>query len=190
MHKPCTIVAVLLLLPACDITPGSPNDPASFLKADVTGAVLVEHRGGGNWSGGTRSPGETALLVVSRDPAAESSVVIRMVGASRWSMEPGVYQMEPIDFQYGEYREGYTAVYRAGGDRYVAESGTLTVTEVSPERVEGSFDLTAIFWCRPSADREQCMTLPALAPGAPRVRLVGEFSAPWVGGIPVPTAEG
>lgn len=184
MSRAYALIATPVLLAACDSAPTPADASAAFLHAQVVGAFATEHRGGAVFSGGTMSADHFMLHISSHDPDADSHLGLQMLGVRSASLEPGVYPLEPRNFLFGD-ADGNTAIYLRGGDRYVAESGTLTITHVSHERLEGSFEMTAVFWCRPSVDRTACYTLPeAFPPDAPRIDVWGEFSAIRPGDVP------
>ncbi|HUG41213.1 MAG TPA: hypothetical protein VMM12_12050 [Longimicrobiales bacterium] len=108
-----------------------------------------------------------------------------------------MYDLQPLNFYLGEDSIGNTAIYlrqsgtlyNGASDRYVAESGTVTVTRASHERVDGHFDMVVVYWCTPVVNGESCVSLPdEFPPDAQRIHLVGEFSA--IPPAPVPTLPG
>lgn len=180
-----SVTLILMLLPACDSETTPPLRPGPFMDAKIERAISTEHRGGATFGGGTMSDTHRKLHVSSRDPAADSRLGLSILSSSPIRFEPGTYPLSPRNFEGGD-NEGNTAIYLRGSDRYVAESGTLTITGVTDERVSGHFELTAVFWCNAAVDREPCYTLPhEFPPETPRIDVWGEFSAEGAGEVPL-----
>lgn len=190
----------LLVLSA--LVTGCGSDPTgaeggSFLRATLKSMsttagepITIEHRGGANWSGGTRSDTQRMLEVYSPDREADRSLMLQRLSSSpQGPFQPGVHSLVPRNFNAGD-NDGFTAKYldHATGDHYIAESGTWTITGVSEDRiVSGSFDFVAAFWCNPHIDRDRCLMSPKEAgfgSDAVRLRVRGEFSAEPVRPVP------
>lgn len=184
--------AVLVSLGGCDSDPaGTEVYAESFLRAlAVAPESSTVHRGTAQYSGGTMSDTHRKLTVISRDPEVDSWVHLQMLSSrpQRIDTIAGSFSLEPRDFLGGD-NEGTTALYLRDGKRFVAESGTLTISEASGDilegRITGEFEFTAVHWCTPAVDRTPCLSLPSEFPAsALRIHLTGEFVA-----VPPPPAE-
>lgn len=187
MRKPTVFLLSVLAILGCDSRATEPIHPDSFLRAQVAPSShpVEEHVGNAELSGGTMSPTRWASYISSWDEEGRGILHLQRLGAS-WREGPGVHELEPLLFYPGPDSLGNTALLLRSSDLYVAESGTVTVTSASHERVDGHFDIVVVYWCTPVVNREPCLSVPDDFPtDAPRIRLVGEFSATLPGPVPV-----
>lgn len=184
MYRLMLLTVLVLLLPACE-EPTPPLGPDAYLRAVVEDAVTIEHRGGAEYYGGTRSDTHRKREISSYDGEADARLWLQILNSAPSVWEAGVFPLTPRNFDGGD-NDGNTALYlMPGSELYVAESGTLRITEVTEDRVIGEFEFTAVYWCTPPVNREQCYTLPETFPtSASRIDVTGTFSAE--GSRPVP----
>jgi hypothetical protein len=152
LHIPCCLL-VLLMIPACDST-GPDRD-----EVHVTAVWAGEP-----WRGGAEMlTFADSLVLISWVPAGHAVAPQRTMHVSVPDDGPGVYAIG----------SGAAAVhYLLGGDVLTASyvttaelSGTLTIDEITAERVRGSVEFEAA-----SAGSDQ--------PAGPQARFDGSFSAP------------
>lgn len=214
-HAPTTMLLMgLAILTGCDLgtSPGGSSSP--FLLAEAVDFTQVEsipvngtevdrivsHRGGAKISGGTAAPDNYALKVASWDTEQQSSFKFEFLNTRIWELEEGPYELEPIaPLPAGRPGTvGVSALYVVDGSHYVSESGTVKITGIQigrpipgdEHRVEGTFEVTLVFLCRPSVNRDQCWAIPNSFPeGLPRLRVTGTFAAES-DSRPVPTLPG
>lgn len=188
---------LLLAMSSCDTSPteAASDDPFMLAHARSVEASVIdyEHRGEAQWSRGTRSSTQQKVQVSSHDPRVDSRLFLQVLRsqAQQPGFETGSYDLVPRNFRAGD-NDGATAMYILDGHHYVAESGTLTITDAYGDyvegRVEGHFEVTVVLWCTPSVNRDKCFQSPAstsFSPDAPRLHVHGEFSAAPPGVTPV-----
>lgn len=112
---------------------------ASFFRANVTGAVVVEYDGTGSFSTGTPGTGRQQFQVVSEASDASGA---QSVSITRWDggrLAAGVYPVALVDVAAWEggagpdgQPRGLTIQYRRVADgwseHFVAAAGTLEIT--------------------------------------------------------------
>jgi hypothetical protein len=179
----------LLLLAALPLTGCGPGDilageEASFLRADVTGAVQVRYEGSGEfWLGGDAAMGAPATFGInsSLGPAGGEALV------SLWRQQEGRPQVGSYPLRLPDPAqarwESFAAVYhhRVGGETssFVAETGTLRITRSSAERVEGTFQFTGSRYCTRSPEGGSwgsCTPTQSMM-DSPRIEVSGSFVA-------------
>jgi len=172
-------VALLLIAAGCDPKVTDPPPALGTMRAQVTGAVGVNLEWNATFGTGTHSSTWYQRYVEgSESPGATRHLLLQILGVH--NPAPGTYPLQPRFFQGGD-STGNTAIFWYGGDFYIAESGTLTITYApdrwfaadSDEHVDGNFDFTAVYWCTGA-----CYTLPdTFRADLPRIHVTGEFSA-------------
>lgn len=169
---------------------------ASFFRANVTGAVVVEYDGTGSFSTGTPGTGRQQFQVVSEASDASGA---QSVSITRWDggrLATGVYPVALVDVAAWEggagpdgQPRGLTIQYRRVADgwseHFVAAAGTLEITRSTGDIVEGTFRFSGFRFCaeqivrsKPPAPRVGPCSLPAeTIEGAPAITVNGSFSA-------------
>lgn len=189
------------LVSACDSDPIGSQE-GSYLQASIqslpssAAAIIdIQHNGRATWGGGTKHTGQRKLQISSRDRSTDRQLDLQRLSFSEDLTQgfgpflPGVYTLVPRNFTAGD-GDGFTASYfdYETGNRYISESGTWTITEVSVDRVvSGHFDFIAAYWCNPHNDRERCFQSPAglgFRSDALRLHIRGDFQAVEVGPVP------
>jgi hypothetical protein len=171
-----------LLLIGCEAEPPTGSN-ASFLRAEVTGAVQASYSGTGEfWMGGS------AALQVPTTFGINSRLNVSASGetVSLWVLQDGrpavgEYQLRLPDYSENQW-QSFAAVYhhRQGGsmESFVAESGIVRITASSADRVEGTFQFTGVRYCAASAaDRVGSCRPTEVDPSAPRNSVSGSFVA-------------
>jgi hypothetical protein len=159
-------LVVLLLLAACDSADESPLVPGEF-RATADGAVEGRYDGEASFAE-EATPFDTVLYV--RLKTGEYQIPGRTYTTSTgvflglsWAGEPGTYPLfaERVGVGNVTLPSDRTFGYPV---TYFVESGAVTVTQASSERVEGTFEVVAV-------DRADA------GGAAPSVRVQGEFVA-------------
>jgi hypothetical protein len=178
-------VALVLSVVGCESDPaGTGPHTETFLSAvAMAPEASIIHQGGAHYYGGTKSDTHRMIAVQSTDPDEGSKVRLEMLSSTpqRLHMLVGEFPLVPRHFLGGD-NEGKTALYMRDDKLYVAESGTLIVTEATGDilegRMVGEFEFTAVYWCTPGADRTPCLSMPDEFPvNAERLHITGEFFA-------------
>ncbi len=198
--KLVALVSLGALLTACESDPTGARQTA-YLNATLVsvatstsggtpGTINIEHRGGAIWGGGTKSVTQRKLQIMSADAEVDRTLYLqRLSSAPEGPFQAGIYALVPRSFNAGD-NDGYTALYVdfVTGNHYIAESGTLTIDEVTEAgEITGHFDFVAAYWCNPHNDRDRCFTSPRQQPfrsDAIRLHVRGEFHAEEAGEVP------
>jgi hypothetical protein len=177
MYKFPLLIGIVVLLPACGGDPAAARRDG-YMNAQVTRAFDVYHRGDAQHSRGTlewiqeSQTGRWVLTIRSRDPGTNDVVSINLTTrVNHWQV--GTYDLEHLVFQCGS-PDGASAMFIKEDIRYISDGGTLTITAVSDESVDGHFELTAAAHMR--NPQSGCPAWIKLA-NPPRIDVWGEFSA-------------
>jgi hypothetical protein len=133
-----------IAISACGDSSG-PSEPDAHFSARISGEVGREFGGDANFAPALASNGiGSAFLFAERDGSGRP---VNIVSFHRWSTEPvarGDYQVasEPSDEEF-QGRLMLDATGIAGGLSCVATDGVLRVSDVSAQRVYGTFELVA-----------------------------------------------
>lgn len=179
------VIAIPALFSACD-QPTDSRD-GSWLRAQVRGAVDATYEGTGYFHiGSDPRVGVSVKFTLNSDAVGEHAgqqFMLYRPGKGRPSK--GVFPLGPLETESGS-PEGFTAYYSRVVDgqyqAYTTRSGEVNVTESSGSRVEGSFRLIGVLYCRGSTsgvpDSDWWCTGPnTLTPGAPEIEITGSFLA-------------
>lgn len=183
-----TALFLLLALTGCGIDSTGASADEAYLNAEVSfGRVasdespmeVIEHRGDGFFSGGTYARELRMFNISSRDDALGSLVVLYLHPRGTGPVSTGDYTLSPVYFRFGAQPGSSSMVFVYDQKRYLSERGSLRLTHVSEDRVEGTFAATAVFWCHtaPAADHSACYSMPSITDASERVRVEGSFSA-------------
>ena len=158
----------------------SPNAEVSFgeVASDQSPMEVIEHRGDGAFSSGTYARQLRMFGISSRDDALGSLVVLYLHPRSTGPVSTGDYTLSPVYFRFGAQPGSSSMVFVYDQKRYLSERGSLRLTHVSEDRVEGTFAATPVFWCQvaPPAD-SACYSTPSITDASERVRVEGSLSA-------------
>jgi hypothetical protein len=170
MSRYIALIVIPWLAAACGGDPaGARTD--GYMNAQITRGFDVHHRGDAQHSGGTLGPGRWVRHIRSVDPRSGDWLTLSVTDRTNgWQV--GTYDIEHTGFLCGQ-PDGGSAIFIRDDIRYIAETGTLTVTSVSDESVDGHFEFTAAAYIR---NYDGC---PAwIKPENPvRIDVYGQFSA-------------
>jgi hypothetical protein len=162
---------------------------ASWLRADVRGAVTAEYEGLGEFWTGQHPTLGTRFVVNSgaTDRAGEQTVMLFRKGGGQ--PPAGTYPLSAVAPRDADSR-GFTVLYfRAAGDTaesYGAAAGEVDITRSDEDRIEGKFRATAYRYSaralRGAPGGVATGSSGNLDPGAPRIEVSGSFRA-----VPAPS---
>ena len=188
MRRLCSLIALPLLLAACEADPNSSLRAGRF-SASVSGAVTTAYEGGGEFHTGTPGPGMQQFQIVSDGRQGFEG---QQFALTRWDggrLRTGRHEIGLVDLS--EYMRGSTRQPRGitfqyfrveGGtkEQYVADSGEVEITSSSDERVAGRFTITALRYCRRDVatmrETGSC-DISAVNASSPRISVTGTFVA-------------
>jgi hypothetical protein len=165
-------LAALAALPACR-SDTTATELDSWMRATIARAFAAQHIGEAEWMVGTPSPGRTWRTITSEDHTADARLSLNLISADD-SWREGVYALEEHEWWCSLDRDAASAYYERDGVRYIAESGTLTITSAEGRIVEGFFEMTAVAFVR--SNHSGCPVW-TIAPDAQRIDVWGEFAA-------------
>ena len=189
MHRFRALLALPLLLAACDADPNSSLRAGRF-SASVSGAVTATYEGGGEFHTGTPGPGlkqfqitsdgkqgfegqEFALTRWDGGRLGTGHHPIGLVDLSAY-LRASTRQPRGITFQYFRVEGGVE-------EQYVADSGEVEITSSSDERVAGRFTITALRYCQREVatmrELNSCDISSVSAATSPRISVTGTFVA-------------
>ncbi len=173
MRRWVSLLALAGVLSACESAPTEPTEVGQ-LVASIQGNVAASYEGSGQFSIGSnpRAPQRPAAFTLrstgggSRDN--EGFYLHRLGGELP---TPGQYTLG----QAGGFTVAYERVHNGVRERYTAVTGELEITASTPERIEGTFRLTAVLNCTGTLSAMNCQ-VPAPVEG-PRIEVTGSFIA-------------
>lgn len=195
MIKFSVVLSTAFLLVGCQSTEPAGPPQSSFLRANITGAVAATYEGTGDfWTGGNRELGRPMTFGInSQGRGSAEGHRFSLWRQREGRAGRGSYALSPPDYTREEW-DSFAAVYsRVNGETmeaFVAQSGVITITASSPERVEGTFRFTGIRYCASSISgtpRTEGSCRPSeIDPEAPTLDVSGTFVAAQFEGEAVP----
>ena len=144
MYRRITMLMLLALAAGCgDDDPSSPLPlPESSFELEITGAVTESASGNALFGSDTDPEGNPLFALVLGDDTTRHTITAGIPGTSR----PGTGTFEITAPEAGE--NGWTLVHIiSDGDEllglFVAESGTLTITESTADVLRGTLEFQA-----------------------------------------------
>ena len=156
-----TLALTLTSLAACgdDKDPIAGPAPSKTYSASVTGDLSKSLTGPAAFGADTVDGGEAVFAVTLGDPDSDDVLVLVRSGSARPGA--GTYPLSgPLDGTPSEW----SAIYIIGdGDELVglftAESGTLTITESSAQRLKATFQMEAVGYMAGDFETEVSITV-------------------------------
>lgn len=183
------VLATIVLIGACADAGQMLEPGASYLRAEVSGAVEEEHDGDATYASRYHLRHERDLFsVASWDTTGPRARWMSFMAFGSLELPDRVpVELEAIDPHYPA-ENGETVVYFRGDEWYISHEGTWTVEYLDDDLIRGTFEFRAFRYCI-RGEVESCAVPDAVPDNPVWLEVRGEFLADDPEGVLLNGAE-